>query len=121
MTELLWTGPADATRVLALAHGAGAPMDSGWMNDFAGLLADRGVRVARFEFAYMASRGEGVRRPTPRAEAVLDEYRAVVARVRDETDVIPVIGGKSFGGRVASMIADELYAAPRIPPLLSLL
>jgi len=95
-------------------------MDSGWMNDFASLLADRGVRLARFEFAYMASRRNGVRRPNPRAEAVLDEYRAVLEQVRDETDAVPVIGGKSFGGRVASMIADEQFAAGAIRGLVCL-
>ena len=120
VTALLWTGPADSSRVLVLAHGAGAPMDSGWMNDFAELLAERSVRVARFEFAYMASRRDGIRRPNPRAEAVLDEYRAVVAQVRAETDTIPVIGGKSFGGRVASMIADEQSAAGGIRGLVCL-
>lgn len=120
MTALLWTGPADSTRVLVLAHGAGAPMDSAWMNDFAELLADREVRVARFEFAYMASRRDGVRRPNPRAEAVLDEYRAVVEQVRGETDAVPVIGGKSFGGRVASMVADELTATGAIRGLVCL-
>ena len=120
MTELLWTGPADSTRVLVLAHGAGAPMDSGWLNDMAALLGDRGVRVARFEFAYMAARRDGVRRPNPRAEAVLDEYRAVVEQVRAETGVVPSIGGKSFGGRVASMIADDLHADGGIRSLVCL-
>ncbi len=120
MTTLLSTGPADADRVLVLAHGAGAPMDSRWMDDMAALLADRGIRVTRFEFAYMAARRAGVRRPNPRAEAVLDEYRAVIEQVRAETDAVPAIGGKSFGGRVASMIADEEHAAGRIRGLVCL-
>ena len=120
MTQLLWTGPDDAERVLVLAHGAGAPMDSTWMDAVAALLGDRGIRVARFEFAYMAARREGVRRPAPRAEAVLDEYRDVVQRVRAETGAAPHIGGKSFGGRVGSMIADELYAAGGIRGLVCL-
>lgn len=120
VTALLWTGPADSSRVLVLAHGAGAPMDSGWMNDFAALLADRSVRVARFEFAYMASRRDGIRRPNPRAEAVLDEYRAVLEQLRGETDAVPVIGGKSFGGRVASMIAEEQFAAGAVRGLVCL-
>lgn len=106
--------------MLVLAHGAGAPMDSAWMDTVAALLADRGIRVARFEFAYMAARREGARRPTPRAEAVLDEYRAVIEQLRSETDAVPVIGGKSFGGRVASMIADEERAADRIRGLVCL-
>jgi predicted alpha/beta-hydrolase family hydrolase len=120
VTQLLLTGPADSDRLLVLAHGAGAPMDSRWMDDMAALLGDRGIRVARFEFAYMAARRDGIRRPNPRAEAVLDEYRAVVAQLRDETDATPAIGGKSFGGRVASMIADELYAAGDIRGLVCL-
>ncbi|GMA89781.1 alpha/beta hydrolase family protein [Homoserinibacter gongjuensis] len=120
MNQLLWTGPADSDRVLVLAHGAGAPMDSPWMDDMAALLGDRGIRVARFEFAYMAARREGTRRPNPRAEAVLDEYRAIVDQLRARTDATPAIGGKSFGGRVASMIADELYAAGGIRGLVCL-
>jgi predicted alpha/beta-hydrolase family hydrolase len=120
VNQLLWTGPADSDRVLVLAHGAGAPMDSPWMDDMAALLGDRGIRVARFEFAYMAARREGTRRPNPRAEAVLDEYRAIVDQLRARTDATPAIGGKSFGGRVASMIADELYAAGGIRGLVCL-
>jgi predicted alpha/beta-hydrolase family hydrolase len=95
-------------------------MDSPWMNDMAALLGDRGIRVARFEFAYMAARREGTRRPNPRAEAVLDEYRAIVDQLREHMDASPAIGGKSFGGRVASMIADELYAASGLRGLVCL-
>lgn len=80
-------------------------MDSPGMTDVASRLAARGVRVVRFEFAYMASRRLGVRRPPPRADTLLDEYRAVLAEVGGR----PVIGGRSMGGRVASMIADPLY------------
>lgn len=117
---VLWSGPDESERLLVLAHGAGAPMDSPWMDELCALLGERGVRVARFEFAYMAARRQGVRRPAPRAESVLDEYRAVVERLRRESDAVPVIGGKSFGGRVASMIADELNAAGRIRGLVCL-
>ena len=57
--SLLWTGPADG-RVLLLAHGAGAAMDSPWLEAMSELLAARGIRVARFEFDYMAARRGGV-------------------------------------------------------------
>lgn len=120
MTPLLWTGPADSDRVLVLAHGAGAAMDSPWMDRFAELLGERGIRVARFEFAYMAARRTGTRRPAPRAELVLEEYRAALEAVAAETDAVPAIGGKSYGGRVASMVADELHAAGRIRSLVCL-
>jgi predicted alpha/beta-hydrolase family hydrolase len=104
--DLLVDGP-DTAPTLVLAHGAGAAMDSRGMTDVASRLAARGVRVVRFEFAYMASRRSGVRRPPPRADMLLDEYRAVLAEVGGR----PVIGGRSMGGRVASMIADPLFAA----------
>lgn len=107
VADLLWTGPETAP-VLVLAHGAGAPMDSAWMNGMAALLADRDIRVVRFEFPYMAARREGRRPPAPRAENVAGVYREVVAQVVAEAPGPVVIGGKSMGGRVASMVVDEL-------------
>jgi predicted alpha/beta-hydrolase family hydrolase len=118
MPGFLLTGPADAHATLLLAHGAGAPMDSDWMNAMAGKLAGRGIRIARFEFAYMAARRSGQRKPPPRAETLLDEYRAAVASLEPSGRFL--IGGKSLGGRVASMVADELFSAGRIAGLVCL-
>jgi predicted alpha/beta hydrolase len=53
--ELLFDGPADAPRTVALAHGAGTGMDSPFLESFAKALGGRGFRVARFEFPYMAA------------------------------------------------------------------
>jgi uncharacterized protein len=106
MPDFLFRGPEGAP-TLVLAHGAGGAMDSPWLETFADLLADRGIRTARFEFAYMAARRQGIRRAAPKAELVLDEYRAAVGQVPGPL----VIGGKSYGGRVASMVADELGVA----------
>ncbi len=108
--DLLLDGPDDAAKTLLLAHGAGAPMDSPWMGEVTQLLTERGVRVARFEFAYMAGRRNGARGGQPRAEAVLAEYRAAADQVASEVGGPLVLGGKSFGGRVASMIADDVGA-----------
>jgi hypothetical protein len=92
-----------------MAHGAGAAMDSAGMNALVGPLVSRGIRVVRFEFGYMAARREGVRRPPPRADTLAPEYRDAVAAVREAGPVGSLlIGGKSMGGRVASMVADEL-------------
>jgi uncharacterized protein len=74
--------------------------------------------VARFEFGYMAARRSGTRRPPPRAETVMPEYRAAVAALGAKGRL--VIGGKSMGGRVASMVADELHAAGVVAGLLCL-
>ncbi|EAR51248.1 hypothetical protein OG2516_14576 [Oceanicola granulosus HTCC2516] len=113
---MILTGPTDARATLLLGHGAGAPMDAPWMNDMADALAAEGLRVARFEFAYMAARREGRRRP-PRAESLRGEYLDAVAALGADR---LVVGGKSMGGRVASMVADELVADGRAAGLVCL-
>jgi uncharacterized protein len=119
MPDFLFTGQADAKTTILLAHGAGAPMDSAWMNAFADRLAAKHIRVARFEFSYMAARrtGEG-RKPPPRAETLLGEYRSAVEALGPVSKLF--IGGKSMGGRVASMVADQLYAEQKIAGLVCL-
>lgn len=115
----LFDGAEDAHATILLAHGAGAPMDSASMTAAAKALAAVGLRVARFEFAYMASRRTGGgRKPPPKAERVMPEYIAAVDALGTSGKLI--IGGKSMGGRVASMVADELFAAGRISGLLCL-
>lgn len=100
----LFDGPDDAPLTLALAHGAGAPMDSPFMQAVAEGVAASGYRVARFEFPYMAKRrDDGRKRPPDRADILLAAWRDVVGRLGPER---LVIGGKSMGGRIASMIAD---------------
>lgn len=110
MPDFIDTAPSDATHTLLLAHGAGAGMDTPFMDQMAALLLERKIRVLRFEFAYMASRrNTGKRRPAPKAESLCDEFRAAVRAARDlgVTGRL-VIGGKSMGGRVASLIADGM-------------
>lgn len=109
MTDFLFDGPADARLTVALAHGAGAPMDSEFMGFVAEGLSARGLRVARFEFPYMAKRrADGKRRPPDRAPVLLEFYREIAAGLGPET---LVVAGKSMGGRIASMIADEAGVA----------
>jgi len=118
MPDLLLTGPEDARLTLLLAHGAGAPMDSAWMNTISEKLARQGIRVARFEFGYMAARRSGQRKPPPRAETLLGEYRNAVEAVGAVQSLF--IGGKSLGGRVASMVAGELFAEGKVAGLVCL-
>lgn len=104
---------------ILLAHGAGAAMDTPFMSAIAGGLAAEGLRVARFEFAYMAARRDGgPRRPPPRVEHLAEEYRAALAALPVDGPV--VIGGKSLGGRVASLVADDLLARDAISGLVCL-
>ncbi|MDI3274643.1 alpha/beta family hydrolase [Pseudomonas sp. MDT1-16] len=106
----LWdAASAPSSTTLILAHGAGAPMDSGWMNDVAARLAAQGVNVLRFEFPYMAQRRiDGGKRPPNPAPKLLECWREVYAVVRRHVAGRLAIGGKSMGGRMASLLADEL-------------
>ncbi|SEM07005.1 hypothetical protein SAMN04515666_10740 [Bosea lupini] len=117
--HFLFDGPEEARYTILLAHGAGAPMDSASMTAATESLAGQGFRVARFEFAYMASRrSEAGRKPPPRAETLKPECLAAIEALGPSRSLI--IGGKSMGGRVASMVADDLFAADRIGGLLCL-
>lgn len=112
MTELLWSHPDnDPAALLVLAHGAGAPMDTPYMNNFSTFATANGLSVARFEFAYMARRRtEGGRRPPPRAERLVGEYADAVAAARDTSDLPVLVGGKSMGGRVAAILGGQAVA-----------
>jgi predicted alpha/beta-hydrolase family hydrolase len=115
----MFDGPEKARATLLLAHGAGAPMDSAAMNAITKALASADLRIARFEFAYMASRRTAAgRKPPPRAEKVMGEYVAAVDALKAKGPL--VIGGKSMGGRVASMVCDDLFASKQIAGLLCL-
>ncbi|GGE45159.1 hypothetical protein GCM10007421_19140 [Halopseudomonas oceani] len=93
---------------LLLAHGAGAPMDSPFMDLLAAALAARHVRVLRFEFPYMAERRETGRKRPPNPMPVLQSaFRDQAGRI----DAPFYVGGKSMGGRVASMLAAEIGAS----------
>lgn len=110
MTDLLWTRGDAPRATLILAHGAGAPMDASFMNRIAEGLAERGLAVARFEFAYMAKRRTtGRKYPPPKAEKLTGEWREAIAAVLAAPDCVGpvVIAGKSMGGRVAAIAAGE--------------
>jgi predicted alpha/beta-hydrolase family hydrolase len=104
--KFLFDGPAEADIVVALAHGAGAPMDSPFMAAYAAGLAAAGLRVARFEFPYMAGRRRGERAGPDREPVLREVWRSVIDEFGPER---LVIGGKSMGGRMASLVADEAH------------
>lgn len=103
----LTDGPANGP-VFLFAHGAGGAMDTPFMDRVAKAMGERGIRVVRFEFPYMAARREGGKRGAPdRQPALLDSWRRVIQEHGGGANV--VIGGKSMGGRMASLIADEMH------------
>ena len=118
MADFLFNGPENAAVTILLAHGAGGAMDSASMTAIAEALAVEGLRIVRFEFSYMAARRSGLRKPPPWAETLIPEYQAAIDQLDAKGKLI--IGGKSMGGRIASMIADDLYAEHRIAGLVCL-
>lgn len=91
---------------LLLAHGAGAPMDSEFMDTISICLAEQGIAIRRFEFPYMQKRREdGKKRPPDRAPALLAAFAEQLAAMPGGQPVL--IGGKSMGGRMASMLAVD--------------
>jgi predicted alpha/beta-hydrolase family hydrolase len=103
---MIFDGPADEPPRLVLAHGAGAPMDSPFMNTIAAGLGAAGIRVARFELPYMRRRREtGERRPPDREPVLRQAWLEAIAALGGGGRL--VIGGKSMGGRMASLVADE--------------
>jgi len=105
-SRFLFDGPEDAALTLVLAHGAGAPMNAPFMNVVARGVARGGVRVARFEFPYMHARRQRGSRGAPDRGPVLEEaWAEAIAHLGGGERL--VIGGKSLGGRIASMVADR--------------
>lgn len=109
MTPLLIDEPkhggGDATTII-LAHGAGASMEHVGMQSLTDGFVVRGFRVVRFEFSFMHARREG-RRPGPDRMPKLQAcFHEVIASQQGPV----VLAGRSMGGRVATMIADEVQA-----------
>lgn len=116
MTDLLIDAPRNPFALLLLAHGAGAAMDSDFMNRAAALLAARGVAVARFDFPFMTKRRiDGVKRPPDRMPALIVAFAEAAGEARMRYAELPLfVGGKSMGGRVAAMAAAEIRSAGTI-------
>ena len=111
----------DASTVFVCAHGAGGSMSDKGMLAVTRALGARGLGIVRFNFLY---KEKGSSRPDPMPK-LKETTAAVVARVRDELKPRRVIiGGRSMGGRAASMLAADgfdctgllLLAYPLHPP-----
>ncbi|MEO0729809.1 MAG: alpha/beta family hydrolase [Pseudomonadota bacterium] len=101
---------------LLLAHGAGAPMDSAFMEQFVTSAVACGIEVTRFEFAYMhARRDDGRKRPPPRIDNLFPIFARIAAQwcAGDDVDgTVSLIGGKSMGGRIATHVASDVEHLP---------
>jgi hypothetical protein len=102
-----WVIAKSAKAQLILAHGAGAGMESEFMTSMAQNLADQGVNVGLFDFEYMQqAKASGKKRPPERAPKLLAYFKQVLNEL--DSDLPIFIGGKSMGGRMASMLACDV-------------
>lgn len=109
----LHDGPANAPLTFLLAHGAGAPMDSPFLQVVAEGLSCRGWDVVRFEFPYMARSRLSGKKAAPDRMPVLEAcFREQVALLAERSKLI--IGGKSMGGRVATQLLDALASSTNV-------
>lgn len=96
--------------VFVMAHGAGAPMTSDFMESAAPLIADAsGLAVLRFNYAYAEKMSRtGSRLPPEPRRALEVVHRTVLQWARDRFPDLPLLGGgKSLGGRISSLMASE--------------
>ena len=102
------TGGAAELPIFVCAHGAGGNMADRGMIATANAFRDHGIGVVRFNFLYKEKKSG---RPDA-MPLLMETTAAVVARVRAELSPKRlVIGGRSMGGRAASMMAADGYDA----------
>lgn len=109
MTNTLMNKAKNPIATFVFAHGAGAGQNSEFMRLMAEGICKHNINVQRFNFAYMALALEsGKRRPPDRADKLIEHFKTVLTEV--DRDLPIFIGGKSMGGRMASMLVQESFA-----------
>ena len=104
MIEWFYSQTQPALAQLIFAHGAGAGSDSEFMQHMARLMSEQGIHVGLFDFEYMqVAKRTHKRRPPERAPKLLGYYESVLTHTSFNLPLF--IGGKSMGGRIASMLA----------------
>ncbi|MGP9764953.1 alpha/beta fold hydrolase [Halomonas sp. AOP13-D3-9] len=100
---------------LLFAHGAGAGQQSSFMRQFVTSLADRGIQVLCVDFPYMQQMQEtGKRRPPPPIAQTLAQFAQWYGLLDCLFDGPLWVGGKSMGGRVATLFASEKFARKQL-------
>jgi predicted alpha/beta-hydrolase family hydrolase len=109
MINTLINRAANPIATFVFAHGAGAGQHSEFMQLMAEGLSKHSINVVRFNFTYMQLAEElGKRRPPERADKLLAHFNTVLSGVDSSFPIF--IGGKSMGGRMASMLLQESKA-----------
>ena len=107
--NILINGPKKAKNILLLAHGAGAPMDSMFMNTISDGLNKNGIITIRFEFPYMSKKRSGKNTFPDKFDMLCEFYNKIYFKIKKTNpDKNIWLGGKSMGGRVSSEISRSL-------------
>jgi uncharacterized protein len=107
MNDVAYQGPKrGADRAVLLAHGAGADMHAAALTTVADALAAAKIPSLRFNFPYKAAGRRGPDRPPVLEASLRDAARELATRAQVSPDRL-VLGGRSMGGRIASMVAAE--------------
>lgn len=111
----LWRGPRrGADRAVLLAHGAGSDSRAPVLVAVADALAAAGIPSLRFDFPYRQRGARAPDRPPVLAAAVRDAAVALARRSRLPPERL-VLGGRSMGGRVCSLVVAGADGAPALP------
>jgi uncharacterized protein len=107
LTDFAYQGPKrGADRAVLLAHGAGADMNAPTLTTFADALADAKIPSLRFNFPYKAAGRRSPDRPVVLEAAVREAASELARRSKLPPDRL-VLGGRSMGGRICSIVAAE--------------
>lgn len=107
---ITWFNAQQPIAQFIFAHGAGQGMESDFMQTLAKMLCERNITVGLFDFEYMQkAKALGKRQPPQRAPKLIDYFHQVIEQHQPGLPLF--IGGKSMGGRMASMLATTYNCA----------
>ena len=109
LDNILIEGSKEAKNLLIFAHGAGAPMDSIFMNTIVENIIKSDILIIRFEFPYMSKRRLGIRTFPDNISFLSEYYKDMYYQIKIMFPNKNIwLGGKSMGGRISAIISKEI-------------
>ena len=104
--EFITEGKESSPDTIILAHSSGEPMNSEFMNYFSKHLSELGFFCIRFQFPYMTKQIiEGRKKPPDKIDSLIKSWCIAINHINKNNIII---GGKSMGGRIATLIANKV-------------
>ena len=109
LDNILIEGSKEAKNLLIFAHGAGAPMDSIFMNTIVENIIKSDILIIRFEFPYMSKRRLGIKTFPDNISFLSEYYKDMYYQIKIMFPNKNIwLGGKSMGGRISAIISKEI-------------